>query len=486
MIFTEKKLQAFRLVSLDASSAPLSDIQYVEARLDHKTQQHIILWNDIVSSYKDATHIKQENPLRIRAELDAILDVVIPSQAGIPRESYSASTTIQEKREEEPAAKGSYASNNAKSPKAGMKEPSRRHGTAATSEHASSYGATSSARPTVEERAELPALPVGGETQPRGVDETLPNIPSVTDIPDDPASSVTRSYLKRILEPKGDLKAYSDAMNWLSLVASRGDAVAQNYLGYVLYHGKGTSNDYSNAIDWFTRSASQGYASAQNNLGCMYQHGRGVPQDYSTAVNWYLQAAAQGSDIAQSNLGYMYYHGKGVPQSYPKAIDWCLKAANQGNITAQSDLGYMYLSSQDYSEAFYWLNKAANQGHTDAQNNLGFMYSRGEGVQNYSEAVDWYLKAANHGNVTAQSNLGYMYSHGKGVLTDYSTAVEWYLKAANYGNAVAQSSLGYMYFHGEGVSQDNSKALDWYLKAADQGCADAQSAIECLLALTLE
>ncbi|KAF9908522.1 hypothetical protein BX616_000117 [Lobosporangium transversale] len=59
MKFTENELQAFRLVNLDGSKSSVPHIQYIEARFDRQTQQHLIFWSDITSAYKDAVHIKK-------------------------------------------------------------------------------------------------------------------------------------------------------------------------------------------------------------------------------------------------------------------------------------------------------------------------------------------------------------------------------------------------------------------------------------------
>ncbi|KAF9914067.1 hypothetical protein BX616_009038 [Lobosporangium transversale] len=434
MTSAKEKLQAFRLVGSDRSSTPLSDTQYIEARFDQKEQ-----------------HVK---PLRIRADFDAILDVVIPFRANNPKKPDSDSTITQWGIKEEPAAAelnettalGSVNLGNSgdrKSLKADNAVPSTE--TRLHSENIPSYEATISTDSTIEESAELMPAPLAGEVQ---LGKAVKG------------DATDEANLNLILKVNGNSQDHSRAFDWFFKRASSGTSYgAYNTVGYMYYHGIGVSQNYSSALNWFNKAVNQGDSISQSNLGCMYYHGVGVSQDYSKAYDWYLKAANLENAIAQINLGWMYFYGKGVEQDYSKAFDRCLKPANQGNTRAQSSLGYMYLEakgdSQDYSKATYWLLKAANQGNANAQSNLGYMYSRGKGVpKNYPRAIDWYLKAANQGNVTAQCNLGYVYYHGIGTSQDHSKAFDWYTKAADQGCPDAQRAIGSMYRAGKGIPED--------------------------------
>lgn len=52
---------------------------------------------------------------------------------------------------------------------------------------------------------------------------------------------------------------------------------------------------------WYRLAADRGDASAQNNLGFMYAEGRGVLQDYVLACMWLNLAAARGDSFAAQN-----------------------------------------------------------------------------------------------------------------------------------------------------------------------------------------
>jgi uncharacterized protein len=167
-------------------------------------------------------------------------------------------------------------------------------------------------------------------------------------------------------------------------LAARGNALAQDNIGWMFENGLGVAKDYAAATKWYGLAAAQGNVYAQTRLGQLYEHGDGVPKDYAEALKWYRLAAEQGYAVAQTNLGWMYQHGDGVSKDYNEAIKWYLLAAAQGDASGQTSLGWMYQNGQgvskDYDEAIKWYRLAAAQGDASAQNTLGAMYAFGEGV----------------------------------------------------------------------------------------------------------
>ena len=238
---------------------------------------------------------------------------------------------------------------------------------------------------------------------------------------------------------------YETALQLMMPLAAKGDAAAQNYIGWMFENGQSVAKNYDAAVKWYRLAAGQGYASAQNNLGRMYEKGRGVPKDYHEAIKWYRLAEAQGAPaLAQHNLGRMYENGWGV--------------------------------SKDYGEAIKWYRRAASQGEAYAQNNLGRMYENGWGVpKDDEEAAKWYRLAAAQGNAIGQNNLGTTYRDGHGVPQDAKEAVKWYRLAASQGAATAQVNLGGMYLDGQGVPQNLVLAYMWFFIAKKLGAADFKS-----------
>ena len=77
--------------------------------------------------------------------------------------------------------------------------------------------------------------------------------------------------------------------------AERGDADAQNDLGFIYAYGQGVPEDDAEAVRWYRLAADQGHADAQYIVGFMYANGEGVPQDYVAAHMWFNLVAAQSS-----------------------------------------------------------------------------------------------------------------------------------------------------------------------------------------------
>ena len=266
--------------------------------------------------------------------------------------------------------------------------------------------------------------------------------------------------------------------------AERGDAYAQNRIGYMYDEGEGVPQSYPEALKWYRKAADQGYASALNNMGYMYQNGYGVSQNYSEAMKWYLKSAEQGYFRAQRNIGWLYYEGNGVPTDYSEAIKWWRKAADQGDSSAQCLMGVMYYDgvgvSQDYLEAAKWYRKSADQGNANAQNYLGEIYYWGQGVsQNHPEALKWYLKSAEQGNPDAQCQAGYLYFEGEGVPQNYTEGIKWLRKAVEQGSAMGMARMGAAYEEGTGVPQNDAEAVKWFLKAEEAGLDNP--VIQCCL-----
>ena len=137
---------------------------------------------------------------------------------------------------------------------------------------------------------------------------------------------------------------YAAALQWFRAAGDRGDAAAQNYVGWLYANGLGTQQDYAEALRWYRRSAGQGNPGGENYLGWMYQHGWGVPQDDVQAMSWYRKAAEQGSAEAARHIGFLYRNGRGVATDYAEAMRWFRKAAEKGDATAESSIGWMYQS----------------------------------------------------------------------------------------------------------------------------------------------
>ena len=80
---------------------------------------------------------------------------------------------------------------------------------------------------------------------------------------------------------------------------------------------------YPKAVELYQKAADRGNADAQNNLGWLYQNGEGVPMDLDRAAELFQKAADQGNADAQFHLtllAFLYQNGgERVPKDVGKA-----------------------------------------------------------------------------------------------------------------------------------------------------------------------
>jgi len=147
---------------------------------------------------------------------------------------------------------------------------------------------------------------------------------------------------------------YATALKEFRVLAKRGHAEAQYYLGLMYHWGHhGVVQDYNEAVKWYRKAAEQGYAKAQDTLGLMYHEGHGVVQDYNEALKWFRKAAEQGYTIAQFSLGLMYREGQGVVQDYVQAHKWFNIASANGSKSGSENRNIIakQMTSADISKA---------------------------------------------------------------------------------------------------------------------------------------
>jgi TPR repeat protein len=164
--------------------------------------------------------------------------------------------------------------------------------------------------------------------------------------------------------------------------------------------------NYQKAFEYYTFSATKGNAEAQNNLGYYYQFSEDV-QDFEKAFYWYNLSANQLNISAQNNLGYCYKIGAGCQKNIKKAISLFEKASDAGNAAAQNNLGLCYWKGEgcevDINRALEFFQKSAILGNLDAQFNLGLVFE--QEFQNFDEAYDCYQFAFVNGHTGAEEKL---------------------------------------------------------------------------------
>jgi TPR repeat protein len=151
--------------------------------------------------------------------------------------------------------------------------------------------------------------------------------------------------------------------------AASNSAFGQFVLGRCMQDGAGGDNDAS-ALLQYRLAAKQGVAIAQHYLGIMLYYGLGVKQtqenDDRAEVLW-LRAVLQGYAVSYLMLAYKYENEQ---CSNPTAVKVFEAAAQMGDANAQLQLGRMYEEGRgvflDTQKALKLYNNARMQGHDGA------------------------------------------------------------------------------------------------------------------------
>lgn len=259
------------------------------------------------------------------------------------------------------------------------------------------------------------------------------------------------------------------------IAAEKGNAKAQNYIGFRYYTGEAVNRNIDSAIYWISKAADAGDLSAANNLGYLYAEGEGVRKDYGKAIAWLSKAAEAGVPAAEIRLADMLKEGTGTPPDtlnaerlYRSAISHRLYDAELKLIpmmtekweTLSPDSGVML--GKDYHKlgahrvGAVLFKIAAGKGNRDGLALMGDAYSRGDGVRyDHDKGMKYYLEAAMLGHPSAQfiiAELLEMFPDAlKGIESDEISQLEagisadelnspsfWYTRAAESGvkNAV--------------------------------------------------
>ena len=204
------------------------------------------------------------------------------------------------------------------------------------------------------------------------------------------------------------------------LLAEKGFAVAQYFVGGFYASGTGVAHSWPSAFTWWKRCAAQASPplGVWVQLGVCYELGRGVAVDEVEAVRLYRIGAALGDAGAQFSLAQCLERGLGVPMP-------------------------------DRASAFKLYAAAAGQDDPGAISCLGLCYSRGIGVaQDVPRGVLLMERALSHPQCprgiardTSQS-LGSIYWNGDaGVPRDRELAVRYWRQAASLGSETAVRQL---------------------------------------------
>jgi uncharacterized protein len=274
----------------------------------------------------------------------------------------------------------------------------------------------------------------------------------------------------------------------LQISADKGDASAQELLGWMYLKGMGVPIDNSKAAELFGKAAGKGNARAQRLMGHVTLTGTGVNRDPAAAMVWYRKAIAGGD--AWANVGLIDARSQAEGNvSAAESLELLGKAERRllPRADVRSAIGLYVLAKRmaigpradgpAMSRALEVLSKAADAGDAEAQRTMGEISLRGDGVvKDAEQSVVWYEKAAAQGDATSQVALAQIYADGAGLVgKNVARAKQMLERAAALNDPDAYFSLGQLYIDGIAVTKQSNVAAQWYQRAAVQGHSAAQN-----------
>ncbi|KAK2784915.1 ERAD-associated protein [Emmonsiellopsis sp. PD_33] len=252
-----------------------------------------------------------------------------------------------------------------------------------------------------------------------------------------------------------------DVLEYLDLLAKKGDIKATFSLGRMYYEGsRNLKRNVRKAMRYFGLVAKKFWtkdgkinsnhpagiektaAKAAAHIGLMFLRGEGTEQNFEKALTWFQRGRALGDPMCQHNMGLMYLHGYGVPQDAMKAASYFKAASEQDFPASETRLGALFLDQGDVATATKYFELAARYGWIEAFYYLAEMAEQGLGrFRHCGMATAYYKMVAEKAEIIHSSfhEANEAYENG-----DTETALVAAMMAAEQGYENAQANVAYL------------------------------------------
>lgn len=269
------------------------------------------------------------------------------------------------------------------------------------------------------------------------------------------------------LRPQPHSDAYAsidDIIEYLDLMAQKGDFKAALNVGRIYYEGQRTlERDMYLARKYFFMVVGKYWhkngqivdnpkpgldktaAKAAGFLGRIYLRGDGVDQNFDRAKIWLDRGISHGDAQSQYLMGLMLLYGYGEEINIGRASALFREAAEQDYTPAQVELGVLFLDQgqpEDLRTANDYFELAARYGNMQAYYYLAEMTHQGVGRDKVcAPALSYYKSVAEKADplVSSWTEANQAYEDG-----NYELALLEYLGAAEQGYEMAQNNIGYL------------------------------------------
>eukprot|EP00392_Amoebophrya_sp_AT5.2_P001253 g1255.t1 len=287
------------------------------------------------------------------------------------------------------------------------------------------------------------------------------------------AAAIGKRYLLGI---DGFRQNYGKALEYLKLAAEANHGGSFGLLGYMYALGLGVEKDLDAAHKHFVSASIEGDALGQNGLGYIYFHGTEKQErNVKLAFQHFNESSFGGSADGMFNLASVFLTGVGTDQSFQKAVLWYTQALDRGHTPAAYSLAIMHLNGvgtvRDCSIAVNLLKRVCERGswvssrlqEAYALQQLGQVDTTSAIVtasNQYTNAdmsgstTFLFLQLAEAGHEVAQMNLAHLLDTGKSTLLMSNGAFSrfyaqrHYELSADQGSASSELRLGDFAYYG--------------------------------------
>lgn len=315
---------------------------------------------------------------------------------------------------------------------------------------------------------------------------------------DQTVSMVAKYQIGRLYISK--LNNTSLGLEYVTVSANSGLALAQNLLGGWYLNEENAEFDLNKAIFWLEKAAAQGHTKSEGLLGCIYvneqideEKGRKLIEkaaekgsgnhclivalysnekntdhyDLDKAIKFFKLAIEskdiESTPIANLNLGKIFEEHFA---DYKKAMALYQQAAVEGHPYGIYYQAFLYRNLNQHEQAFPLFCEAAEQATDNSQIVVSFYYREGIVTEkNVQKARDYLLAATAHPNLEvvriAQYELGVLYNEE---YDDEHQAYEWWEESAKRGFPMAMLTMSNKYAWAEVNPENYQKALYWHKK----------------------
>ncbi|KAG0367020.1 hypothetical protein BGX24_003440 [Mortierella sp. AD032] len=492
----------------------LAPVAHVVITIDPISGRKIILWDDILQAFKDASHprhgtksipflkgpdLKCLDPLRFNAVPDAILDIVVDGKF-TSTDPPPVQATLEQiaNRASQYTAHNPYDMIHPTPPPRNLRSPPSDY----------SYDTPNYQRmPTPVFWNQYTQLPSHQTRTP----SPLPPYPS-SSVRLPPLSRPPISSSRFAPPPKPKARKY--------VIEAFRKIILHIDLVTLEEKGEGTPEEFTKALECYLKAVCRGHGHAHLSVGELFAQGKDVIQDEARAYEWYLKAAYQGNAVAQRKISRILVNQPNRSTAAPEAIldnvqgplvePEDVSLMEEARMEPQEELGEderraetqferlgtlpgkeseeapkdIFVETEEMlrekpidataQEQAYW-EQSSHTSDDDAYDEMlpvdpnqtdGDMFGFGRhplyggkpgAPQLDTSNFEQTLANAEYGDTEAQVRLGLMYmrtSSGE----HCENAVQWFSKAALQGDAKGQRHMGDMFLKGLGVPRDYKAA----------------------------